>query len=270
MIQPFGQKKSDGSFPTIDLSDEKISIYALKYQSSSDSDLIINAENELLCYVNFGNIQKAGGMLKDRDTLELLFSSHIRKSLFRTSLRAVWLLTKACIFSTQKAMENESMRPLLESFINEAENCRSVPGLLALFERYIVNLTSLMRGIANYSKAEYSPLVRNSIDMILDSMPEKLSLDELAASLHVTPKYLSTLFNRDTGISITDFMQNIRIDAAKYMLAHSDMNYPDISNYLCFGSQSYFNQVFKKKTGVTPRKYRMQERNTNENSYYNQ
>ncbi len=268
MIQPFGQKKDDGSFPTIDLSDEKISIYALKANSGSNTDPIINAENEFLCYVNQGNIQKAEGMLKDRDTLELLFSSYTRKSIFRTSLRAVWLLTKASA-STRKSTENESMRPLLESFINEAENCRSVPGILALFERYIVNLASLMRGIVNYRKDDYCPLVRSCIDMILDSMPEKLSLDELSASLHVTSKYLSTLFNRDTGVSITDFMQNIRIDAAKYMLAHSDMNYPDISNYLCFGSQSYFNQVFKKKTGVTPRKYRMQERKADENSYYN-
>jgi AraC-like DNA-binding protein len=91
----------------------------------------------------------------------------------------------------------------------------------------------------------------------MERMPQKVSLAQLAGALHVTPKYLSTLFNHDMGISISDFMQDVRIDRAKHMLLHTDLDYPEISNLLCFGSQSYFNQVFRKKTGMTPKQFRM-------------
>ncbi len=267
MLQINTVKSDEESFSFIDVIDTKLNRYALKYDADTVTDSVIIAENELINYLSLGNIQKVAGMLKEQETLMLLFSSSIRKSKLKTALRAVWLLTKACHALSHQTMENKSMRSLLESFINETENCRGVTDILNLFEHVMLDLAAMTREIISYKHDDYCPLVKSCIEVILDSMPEKPSLNELSASLHVTPKYLSTLFNQDTGMSITDFMQNIRIDLAKYMLTHSDMKYPDISNYLCFGSQSYFNQVFKKKTGITPREYRQQERFADENSY---
>ena len=93
-------------------------------------------------------------------------------------------------------------------------------------------------------------------------MPDKITLEELADEIHLSPKYLSALFNKETDSSITDFMQDMRIDEAKRLLQHSDLGYLEISSLLNFSSQSYFNCIFKKKTGLTPKEYRTQNCNT--------
>ena len=87
-------------------------------------------------------------------------------------------------------------------------------------------------------------------------MPEKITLDNLAEELHISAKYLSVLFNKETGSSIPDFIQDIRVNEAKSLLVTSDLTYLEISNMLNFNSQSYFNQIFKKKTGLTPKEFR--------------
>ena len=78
----------------------------------------------------------------------------------------------------------------------------------------------------------------------------------MGSELHISAKYLSVLFNKETGSSIPDFIQDIRISEAKLLLLSSDLTYLEISNMLNFNSQSYFNQIFKKKTGLTPKEFK--------------
>ena len=49
-----------------------------------------------------------------------------------------------------------------------------------------------------------------------------------------------------------------KLEEAKSLLTYSDKSLIEISNYLCFSSQSYFQNVFKKKYGMTPKQYRDQ------------
>ena len=58
------------------------------------------------------------------------------------------------------------------------------------------------------------------------------------------------------GIPISEYILNLKIEKAKNLLQYSDYSIVDISNYLAFSSQSHFIQVFQKKTGTTPHKYR--------------
>ena len=99
-------------------------------------------------------------------------------------------------------------------------------------------------------------MTNKCIKRIIEKLPDKITLDDLAGDLHISAKYLSALFNKETGMSISDFMNNIKISEAKRLLAGTDMSYLEISNMLNFCSQSYFNNLFKKKEGMTPKEYR--------------
>ena len=221
-------------------------------------------ENELFFYIRSGDTVKLKTVLEDEEKEALLYPPRFRQSLFRCCTRAVDLMTMARFASLQGGGSPEGTHHMLGISIESLESCHNFMQVSMVLKKCLMEFATLTHGILEYNRSDYSPLVNRCINRILERMPEKMTLTELSEILHVTPKYLSTLFNRDTGMSLTDFMQDIRINEAKYLLSYSDMNYPDISNQLCYGSQSYFNQVFKKKTGLTPREYRVKGKRSKE------
>ncbi|MCM3699529.1 helix-turn-helix domain-containing protein [Paenibacillus macerans] len=91
---------------------------------------------------------------------------------------------------------------------------------------------------------------------IFDHLYEELSLPVLAKISGVSTVHLSRLFRRETGISLTEYIQRQRVEEAKQLLSLSDYSLSDISARLLFHDQSYFTKVFKKYAGVTPKQYR--------------
>ena len=61
---------------------------------------------------------------------------------------------------------------------------------------------------------------------------------------------------KETGMLFVDYIQKERIEAACNMLTYSDYTAAQISEYLCFSTQSYFIKIFRKYTGTTPAKYK--------------
>lgn len=84
---------------------------------------------------------------------------------------------------------------------------------------------------------------------------QTISMQELSALVQRTPNYISRLFKESTGQTITEYIQQIRISAACDLLTNSQMNVGEVSDFLGFCEQSYFNKVFKKLTGTLPSAY---------------
>lgn len=91
---------------------------------------------------------------------------------------------------------------------------------------------------------------------IFDHLYEELALPVLAKASGVSTVHLSRLFRRETGISLTEYIQRQRVEEAKQLLSLSAYSLSDISARLQFHDQSYFTKVFKKYAGVTPKQYR--------------
>ncbi len=82
-----------------------------------------------------------------------------------------------------------------------------------------------------------------------------IPMEELAELVGRTPNYISRIFKESTNQTITEYVQQIRITAACDLLANSQMNVGEVSEFLGFCEQSYFNKVFKKLTGTLPSTY---------------
>lgn len=95
-----------------------------------------------------------------------------------------------------------------------------------------------------------------SIDFIRSHIQDNLSVEFIADSLCLNSSYLSKLFKKEMGVSISEYIRKAKISVACNMLRHLDESSLSISNYLGFSSQSHFIQVFKKYTGLTPEDYR--------------
>ena len=83
-----------------------------------------------------------------------------------------------------------------------------------------------------------------------------ITLEEVSQAAGISACYLSRMFRKETGISIVNYIQKERIEAACNMLVYSEYTASQIGEYLCFSNQSYFIRIFKKFTGTTPAKYR--------------
>lgn len=94
------------------------------------------------------------------------------------------------------------------------------------------------------------------MDYIYDHLYEQILVSDLAEHVELNESYLSVLFKKETGESISGYIRKRRVEAAEGMLRYSDYSCSDIANYLAFCSQSHFISVFRKATGLTPRQYR--------------
>ena len=90
----------------------------------------------------------------------------------------------------------------------------------------------------------------------------KISLQEIADELGISKEYMQKLFKKYEGISITEYISDIKIEAACNMLRYSDRKIQEIAEYLHYGSVSHFSTAFQKKMHQSPKEYRDQNRKT--------
>ena len=83
-----------------------------------------------------------------------------------------------------------------------------------------------------------------------------LCLNDIASEANVSPAYLSALFKKKQGISISDYITTQRINAACRYLTATNMTLKEISMKCGYANQYYFSTSFKKKMGITPSAYR--------------
>lgn len=90
---------------------------------------------------------------------------------------------------------------------------------------------------------------------ICQNLNSDLSLNLLAQMLHFNPSYLSRFYKKYRNKTISDFIQEAKLNKAKELLAAGNYRIKDIALALGFESSSYFGLFFKKQTGMSPRRY---------------
>ncbi|GBF74806.1 DNA-binding response regulator [Paenibacillus sp. 598K] len=99
--------------------------------------------------------------------------------------------------------------------------------------------------------------VKQYIDENLGEL--ELSREEIANYVYLNPDYLTRLFKKETGISISDYLQQQRIKYAKGLLENTDQSVGEIAIAAGYSNISYFSTLFKKVAGLTPADYRKKQ-----------
>ncbi len=102
---------------------------------------------------------------------------------------------------------------------------------------------------------KYSLTVSSCMDYIETHISEKISLEAMAKELGYSSYYLSSKFQKETGMSINYYINRQKVEQAKRLLSEHGLSAADISERLAFSSPSYFTAVFRKFTGMTPSRY---------------
>lgn len=159
-------------------------------------------------------------------------------------------------FAVQGGMSHELAFNTSDLYIQKMDRMKTPEELNALlhdmFSFYTRQVASIEKG-----KVCSKPVLR-CMDYIYYHLNEKIRLSDLAQHVGLNTSYLSELFKKETGLTLSDYILQRRIEAASNMLRYSDYTFVEISSTLAYSTQSHFIHVFKKATGMTPRQYRAQ------------
>ena len=99
--------------------------------------------------------------------------------------------------------------------------------------------------------------VANQICMYIDAhYQEEIHRDQLAELVFLNTDYMSRIFKKEKGISISTYILQKRVDEAKKLLVQSNLPINTVSLYVGYSNFSYFTKMFKENTGYTPLEYR--------------
>lgn len=136
-------------------------------------------------------------------------------------------------------------------------------------EKIILWLQEQMEVYHEYISREvkgYSRIVADAEEYIYRSFRNPdLSLNDVAAYVHLSPGYLSSEFKKETGVTLKSYLTDVRIDAAKKMMDEGKYKIYEICSAVGYNSSQYFSQAFYKKTGMFPTEYSRQGGRKNEN-----
>ena len=99
-------------------------------------------------------------------------------------------------------------------------------------------------------------LVEWTKNYIYQNLHSDIVIGEIGQKIGVNTSYLSDLFHKVEGTTIQQYIRKEKIRLAENMLRYSDYEVKEIANYLSFCSQSYFGNIFRQQTGMTPARYR--------------
>lgn len=110
--------------------------------------------------------------------------------------------------------------------------------------------------VQNYSRRAYSQLVQTCMNNIDFYYNTELSLSWLAGQCSVSESHLSTVFRKETHMTVTDYINKTRIRQALILLNTTSLPVGEIASRCGFFDANYFSRVFRKLQGQSPKQYR--------------
>lgn len=176
------------------------------------------------------------------------------KDLLRSTRNA---LIASCTLFTRASIEGgivpEDAFNLSDVFINQIDLAESVKDLKGFEYDMIKSFIKLVQQTKVY---DYAYPVSKIIKYIYVNATSKLSVASVADFCNLSPDYISKIFHNEVGMTMTEFIQEQKVEVAKHFLAFSRMTITEISTLLEFCNPAYFSNVFKKIVGVSPLAYR--------------
>ncbi|MBU7591121.1 AraC family transcriptional regulator [Metabacillus halosaccharovorans] len=212
-----------------------------------------NIEQELLNSVRNGDLDVVKVVNRATPLMSGIFEGD-KKSVGFYKQKIHVLLTLVSRAAAEGGMSRKLAYSLCADYRRMLNKCSSMSEVNALSNEILLDYVYRVR--ESKKVASCSSQIRACCEYINLHLDEKLSLEFLAKEVGYSDYHLSRKFNKEMGCSINDYIQNERLEKAKYLLTTTNTNIEKISIDLGFGSRSYFTSIFKKNTGETPSEYR--------------
>ncbi|MEH7381417.1 response regulator [Bacillus sp. JJ1533] len=126
-----------------------------------------------------------------------------------------------------------------------------------LAELFYEDLSTIRKEQAKVKSLDKQDLLINEAKYyIKEYYRTNIKVQEVADVINITPNYFSSLFKEKTGVNFNEYVNQLRVEEAKVLLAETPFKVNEVSEQVGFHEYKYFVAVFKKVTGMTPTDYR--------------
>ncbi|MCR4685077.1 MAG: AraC family transcriptional regulator [Lachnospiraceae bacterium] len=206
--------------------------------------------------VKDGNLKEVERVIRNHKNKQLpsLSSSPLlsKKFLFVADV------TVCCRFCIEGGMPASESYGLSDLYIRRTDQCQTEDDVEELFGNMMMDYARRMQAY-KAQRRELSPKVLLSINYIQNHLHERITVAKIAEELEMNASYLSTLFAKETGHSVSSYIREQKMNAAKHLLEYHAYSCTDIAEYLGFSGESHFSVLFSKQEGISPKEYRKRQ-----------
>ncbi len=227
-------------------SDEKDALQDMRIM-----ELRYDYENQLMDAVSKGQTHKADALLGGITSFPL--EQRVADPVKNTKNYCIIMNTLL-----RKAAERGGVHPLYldnasSAFALQIEQLLTVDAATTLMTQMYRTYCKLVR---QHTMRHYSPTIQKALICIDADLSGPISLHSLADTLNISSSYLSTLFKKETGQTLTDYINTKRMDFAKHLLKTTRLQIQTVAQHCGIMDVQYFSKVFKRSTGLSPKQYR--------------
>ena len=209
-------------------------------------------ENNFIQALQKGDILVLNKMVQNLSKINQTTLS--KDSLLQRKYRFVSLITLVTRASIKYGCPSTTAYRLSDQYIRKLDEVALVSDFTPLINQMLMDFSILIKT----RPIPYSQnIIKHASDFIYRNLYEDLSNQTIAAEINVHPAYLSSVFKKNVGVSLRNFITTARINEAKYLITNTDLTFKEISASLQFANQSYFCKVFKAETGYTPKEFQI-------------
>lgn len=151
---------------------------------------------------------------------------------------------------------------LMHECANSANNKFKVNITRHLVASFIYKCCATLNNTANESNkhtmSRQEAFFKQFMELLVAHHKEERSVGFYAERMHITPKYMSSLIKKISGLSAAEWIDEYIILEIKALLKYSEMSIQEIAYHFNFSTQSFFGKYFKQHTGMSPSQYKMQ------------
>lgn len=207
--------------------------------------------------VSSGDVKTLSDMLQTEEEDEavlvargILSEDKIRNRRYH-EIVLVAMISRFCI---EEGMEEMESYNLSDFYINKLDKAQTKQQIIEVHNQIVMDYAKRMKKVKK--KKVISPHCVKAMDYVYDHLHERIDVRDVAEFVGVERSYLSKLFHKEVGQTISDYIMDKKLQTARNMLLYSDFSCTEISQYLAFASGSYFARCFKVKYEATPNSYR--------------
>jgi YesN/AraC family two-component response regulator len=176
-------------------------------------------------------------------------TSHLR-SQKNLAIAGITLATRAAM---DGGLYPEIAYTLSDLFIQNLEELNESKAVSQFLENALLEFAVR---VEKSKKNKYSKPINSCQSYIFTHLYGDITLSHLAEIASMNPSYLSVLFKKEVGISLSEYIQRAKVDEAKSLMTYTNHSLTEIAILLNFHDHSYFTKVFKKFVGVTPKQFK--------------
>lgn len=209
-------------------------------------------EIRMMSCVKEGNTQKLLDEVKSNLQNGVFMGEMSENSIMQYRYAAVSTVTIAVRYAIQGGLDESAAYGFSDEFIRKIDKIDNSGEIVTEIAKMMLTLTSLVN--EKKSKIIYSPRVRKCISVINKRIGQKITVKSIAEEMGISADYLSNIFKKETGASLSSYITGCKLELAKTLIWEGYDN-SKIARSLSFCSASHFVSLFKKEYGQTPGEY---------------